>query len=156
MPKFKMPTAKEHLSKDHEEQEHLLRGLARGLETGVPPDELRRRWSLFEHSLLTHVEAEESLLFPVFAQAHRSEMLALRAEHSGIRWATIELSVSIELHTVKKAAIDHLIDLLREHGEHEHRTLHTWLDEDEGISSRRAILEMVARREREQPDKAAE
>jgi iron-sulfur cluster repair protein YtfE (RIC family) len=153
-----MPTAKEHLSKDHQQQEHLLRGLAEALEVGAPPHELRRRWSLFERSLLSHVEAEENVLFPVFAQAHRNEMLALRAEHSGIRWAAIELSVSIELHTVKKAAIDHLLDLLREHGAHEHRTLHVWLDEDEGISSRRAILEMVARRERagDQLDEAAE
>ena len=148
MPKFRMPIAKEHLSKDHEQQASLLRGLARALEARVPPDELRRRWSLFEHSLLSHLEAEESVLFPVFAQAHRSEILALRAEHSGIRWATIELSVSIELHTVKQGAIEHLLELLCAHGEHEQRTLHEWLDEDEGISSRRAILEMVARRER--------
>ena len=141
-----MPTIKERLSKDHEQHERLLQGLAHAVEARVSPENLRRSWLRFERSVLDHLEAEEHSLFSVFSQVHGGEILALRSEHRRIRYAVIELSVSVELHTVKKSAIDSLMSLLREHVEHEDRTLHEWLEKDEGISSRRAILAMLARR----------
>lgn len=141
-----MLTVKERLSKDHEQHERLLQGLADAVEARVSPEDLRRSWVRFERSVLDHLEAEERWLFSVFSQVHGSEILALRSEHRKIRYAIIELSVSVELHTAKKSALDGLMSLLREHTEHEDRTLHEWLEKDEGISSQRAILTMLARR----------
>ncbi|HEY3666825.1 MAG TPA: hypothetical protein VGL19_12520, partial [Polyangiaceae bacterium] len=84
----------------------------------------------------------------VAAQAHRLEIEQLRAEHRQIRQAVVGLSVSIELHTLKKEAIDELIALLRLHNEHEERSLHRWLEQDEGILARRGVLAIRSRRER--------
>jgi hypothetical protein len=141
-----MLTATEYLARDHEEHEQLLCNLVRAMARDISPEEVRAAWLPFEHSLLEHLDAEERSLFCVFTQAHRSEIDALRSEHRRIRYAVIELSVSMELHSVKKAALDDLLALIRAHTVHEHRTLHKWLDEDEGISSRRAVLAMLARR----------
>jgi iron-sulfur cluster repair protein YtfE (RIC family) len=136
------------LSKDHEEHEQLLQALTQSFAASDPPGAVRQRWQAFESSLLEHIDAEERSLFSVFTHTHRREIDTLRAEHRAIRYALIELSVCIELRTVKGSALSALLQLLREHAQHEDRSLHHWLAEDEGISSRRGVLAMNAHRQR--------
>ena len=143
-----MPNIREDLSKDHQEHERTLKKLAEMAESDSSFEGFHRVWVPFERNLLEHLDAEEHSLFCVFAGAHRDEIIALRAEHCRIRYALIELSVCVELHTVKRAAIDDLLNLVREHIEHENRTLHNWLDEDESISSQRGVLAMLSHRAR--------
>ncbi|MEP7051861.1 MAG: hypothetical protein ABJB12_15965 [Pseudomonadota bacterium] len=62
--------------------------------------------------------------------------------------ARSEVSVSLELHTPKGLVIEELQALLRSHSEHERRSLHRWLEQDEGILARRGLMEIRSRRER--------
>jgi hypothetical protein len=136
------------LSQDHEDHEVLLLHLAQALAAKRPAAELRRCWVNFEENLFDHLDTEERTLFAVVEQAHRLELAQLRAEHRQIRQAVIGLSVSIELHTLRTEAIDELRTLLLAHHTHEERSLHRWIETDQGILARRGILATRARRER--------
>jgi len=139
---------KRELLRDHEDHESLLQQLARAIETKRPTAELRHCWVAFEENLFDHLDTEERFLFTVTAQAHRLEIEQLRSEHRQIRQAVIGLSVSIELNTLKKQAIDDLRDLMLAHGAHEERSLHQWLEADEGVMAQRGVLAIRSRRER--------
>jgi hemerythrin len=143
-----MPTIKDDLCRDHEAHERMLVNLVESIDRNTSPKEFRLAWARLEKDLLEHLDAEEHSLFCVFTQAHQHELITLLGEHRRIRHAVIELSVCAALHTIKREALDSLLALLREHTRHEDQTLHKWLDEDEGISSRRGVLAMQARRAR--------
>jgi hemerythrin HHE cation binding domain-containing protein len=142
-----MMDIKRELFRDHEDHESLLEQLARAVEEQQENAALRECWLVFEENLFDHLDTEERYLFTVAAQAHRLEIEQLRAEHRRIRQAVLGLSVSLELHTLKKSAIDELRALLAEHGAHEERSLHHWLEIDEGILALRGVLAIRTRRE---------
>lgn len=121
-------------------QDQLLLQLAEAVDNILPPEELRARWRKFQDSLLGHFDAEERLLFAVFAQGHRAATQRLRAEHRTISQAAAALSASIEQNTLQRSAVEELLSLLRAHTQHEARTLHCWLEQDEGSLARRRVL----------------
>jgi len=136
------------LLQDHADHEELLADLAHAIEARQSGAELRRLWSTFEDNLFDHLDTEERSLFTVAAQAHRLEIEQLRSEHRRIRQAVVSLSVSIELNTLKKQSIEELRQDLRAHSEHEERSLHRWLEADEGVLAYRGVLAIRSRRER--------
>jgi iron-sulfur cluster repair protein YtfE (RIC family) len=138
---------KRELLRDHEDHERQLEQIALALEAKQPTAELHRCWIAFEENLLDHMAAEERYLFAVTAQAHRLEIEQLRTEHRRIRQAVLSLHVWLELNTLKKQAIDELHAELLTHGAHEERTLHRWLEVDEGVMARRGVLAIRRRRE---------
>ena len=139
---------KTELLRDHEDHELLLAKLGQALEARRPTAELRRCWTDFEENLLDHLDTEERYLFSVTAQAHRLEIEQLRAEHRQIRQTVVGLNVSPQLDTLNKQAIDDLRVLLLAHSAHEERSLHRWLEIDEGIMAHRGVLAIRSRRER--------
>lgn len=139
---------RKELSQDHEDHELLLLYLAQAVEAQRPPTELHRCWAAFEENLFEHLETEERALFSVAAQAHRREIEQLQCEHRHIRYAVHALGASIELQTLRKEAIDELRSLLKAHTSREERSLHHWLEVDQGIMARRGVLAIRARRER--------
>jgi len=140
--------AKKELTQDHEDHQALLRDLANSIDANEPGAELRRRWLAFEENLLDHLDTEERALFSVAVQAYRLEIERLRTEHRQIRQVAVGLGVAAELHSLKRPAVDELRDMLRAHNEHEERSLHRWLAEDEGVLARRGVLAIRSRRER--------
>jgi hypothetical protein len=143
-----MLDVKRELHRDHEDHAVLLEQLASALEAKQPMAELRQCWSTFEENLFDHLETEERYLFTVADQAHRLEVAQLRAEHQGIRQTVVRLSVCLELQTLKKQAVEDLRALLLAHSAHEERSLHRWLEVDEGILALRGVLAIRTRRER--------
>jgi iron-sulfur cluster repair protein YtfE (RIC family) len=143
-----MLSTKEQLSEDHEHHERLLLAVGRALATEESPEEVRRRWLPFERNLLEHLDTEENVLFPLFDAAQRDEVIALRAKHREIRYALIEISVSVELHTVKARALQSLLVMLREHARHEESSLHEWIEQEQSVLALRGVLALVSRCER--------
>jgi len=148
MEKGAVTNVKLELSRDHQDHDALLRHLAELVDAKRPPAEIRQCWLEFEENLVDHLETEERSLFSVAVQAHRLEIEKLRAEHRQIRQSLIGVSVSVELCTLKRSAIDELLTLLNAHVEHEERSLHHWLEEDEGILALRGVHAIRSRRER--------
>ena len=146
-----MTNLQQDLLQDHEEHELLLEQLAAALETGRPALELRECWADFEENLFDHMAAEERFLFSVTSQAHRMEIEKLRTEHRQIRQVALGLSAFVELGSLKKEALDELAALLHAHTEHERRSLHLWLEQDEGILAQRGVKAIRSRREHSSP-----
>jgi len=143
-----LTSIQEELSRDHEDHELQLQYLATAIDAKRPLSELREYWADFEENLFDHLATEERALFRVAAQAHRQEIAKLLAEHWQIRQVAAQVSLSLELHQVERPAIEELLALLQAHSAHEQRSLHLWLEQDEGILARRGLLEIRSRRER--------
>ena len=141
-----MTDLKQRLLADHAELEQQLKALARAVEANDAPCDLRECWTGFETSLRDHLDTEERSIFPVVAAAHRPEVEALRAEHRAIRDALAELGLAVELHTLRKAAVDKLIVFLNQHATREDHSLYEWLEQASGSLARRGLLAMFDRR----------
>ncbi|HYP76799.1 MAG TPA: hemerythrin domain-containing protein [Polyangiaceae bacterium] len=139
---------KRELHLDHEDHVALLKQLTRAVELKRDRTHLQRCWEAFQENLLDHIDTEERYLFTATAQAHRLEIEQLRTEHRRIRQAVDALGVLIELDAVDKRSIDELRSLLQEHSAHEERSLHLWLEMDEGVMGHRGVLAIRTRRER--------
>jgi len=129
-----------------DEFEHMLTLIQSFYPPGVGACDLRDCWTGFETSLRDHMDTEERTVFPVVAPAHRPEVEALRAEHRVIRDALAELGLAVELHTLRKAAVDKLIVFLNQHATRENLSLYEWLERASGPRAHRGLLAMFDRR----------
>jgi hemerythrin-like domain-containing protein len=150
-----MSDLKQRLLTDHAELEQQLRALARSVEANDAACDLCQCWTCFESALRDHLDTEERAIFPVVASAHRKEVEALRAEHQLIRKALAELGLAVELHTLRKAAVDELIVFLNQHAARENHTLYDWLVQSSGPSPQRRLLAMFDRRNKSGPSPRA-
>ncbi|HEX2672021.1 MAG TPA: hemerythrin domain-containing protein [Polyangiaceae bacterium] len=144
-PHTKAADIKAHLNSDHRDLEQLLARLTSAIE-GADSSELCEQWTHFEQNLRDHLDTEERCLFPLVAHEHRGEVASLRSEHQHIRQALSELGVAVDLHTLRKAAVDELIVYLREHAQREDRALYRWIERSP--TAERGLRHMFARRAR--------
>lgn len=143
-----MLDVKRELHLDHEDHAALLELLARAVEAKRGQLFLQRCWSAFQENLFDHLDTEERYLFTATVQAHRFEIEQLRSEHRRIRDTVAGLRASIECDALTRPAIDEVRQLLQEHSAHEERSLHRWLEIDEGVMGHRGVLAIRTRRER--------
>jgi hemerythrin-like domain-containing protein len=141
-----MNDLKQRLSADHAELAQQLQALARSVDANDPACDLGQCWADFEASLSDHLDTEERVIFPVVASAHRAEIEALRAEHRLIRKTLSELGVAVELHTLRKAAVDALIAFLKQHAARENDSLYEWLERTPSSGTERGLRAMFERR----------
>jgi hemerythrin-like domain-containing protein len=139
---------KARLLSDHRALETLLAQLTSAIE-GADWSELCEQWTRFEQNLRDHLDTEERSLFPLVAPAHRREVESLRGDHEHIRGALSELGVAVDLHTLRKAAIDELIVYLQEHAQRENHTLYEWVDGS--ATAERGLRHLFERRARWTP-----
>ena len=125
-----MTSVKQQLREDHAQLERRLQRLSDAVDANDTCADLTRIWSDFEANLLDHLGTEERCLFPLVVHKHRAEVEALRAEHRDIRLALNELGVCVELHTLRKQAVDDLIDFLRRHAAREDASLYGWVEKE--------------------------
>ena len=111
------------LLQDHREIDALLRSLSEDA-TGPGGAPLQSTWGQLENRLTCHMEAEERFLLPLIEDAHPTEVRRTRLEHVQIRHLVAELGVAIDLHTARQPAIDALVNVLRDHAQHEDSVLY--------------------------------
>jgi hypothetical protein len=90
------------------------------------PRALCEAWSRFERDLGDHLRFEERELLLPFSKVDSAEAAALRAEHDHIRRLVADLGISADLHTMRAAAADELLQALRAHGKREDGKLYRW------------------------------
>ena len=141
-----MNDLKQRLSADHAELAQQLQALARSVAANDPACDLSQCWADFEASLRDHLDTEERVIFPVVASAHRAEVEELRSEHQLIRRTLTELGLAVELHTLRKAAVDELIAFLNQHAARESDSLYEWLEQSSPSGTQRGLRAMFERR----------
>jgi hemerythrin-like domain-containing protein len=139
-----MSNLRERLLHEHAWLEQALFDLACAAE-GADPSELLHAWSELERGLLQHLDFEEREIFPLVVPFHAKAVDTLRDEHDRVRKLVTELGVRAELHTLRKDAIDDLVEALRRHAEHEDRTLYHWVEEHLPEDTRRHLLGLFAK-----------
>lgn len=135
------------LGKDHERLEGLLKRLSDDAE-GNDWRALQQTWGEFESCLASHLEAEERYLLPLIEGAHLADAEACRAEHGRIRSFVAELGVELDLHAVRKEAVEQFIEFLRDHSRRESSTLYRWGGDTASSDVERRVAGML------RPDKA--
>jgi hemerythrin-like domain-containing protein len=141
-----MTSIKKNLRDDHAQLERRLQRLLNAVDANDSCADLRRIWSGFEANLLDHLGTEERCLFPLVAHEHRTEVEALCAEHRHIRDALTELGICLELHTLRKQAVDELIEFLRQHAAHEDASLYEWVEKKGLTAATAGLFAMFDRR----------
>jgi Hemerythrin HHE cation binding domain len=114
-----------HFSKHYRRLEGLLAEL-RALVLADDPRGLRPFWTAFERELRDHLAAEETCLLPAFGETHANKARSLRQDHAQIKDLLEEIGMRIDLHLVRAKAVDHLIDVLREHTRREDAWMDAW------------------------------
>ncbi|WP_437831761.1 hemerythrin domain-containing protein [Sorangium sp. So ce1153] len=117
------------LHRDHQRLDEVFETLLNRVHAG-DEEAARETWGTFERELLAHMEAEESLLLPLFDRFNPEEAGTIRAEHLGIRAQLAEMGTALELHTLREAKVDNLIRALRQHAAHEEAELYPWADRE--------------------------
>jgi len=69
----------------------------------------------------------------------------LRAEHQQIRHALAELGTRVELHTLRKQAVDELIEFLRQHAAREDHSPYEWAERKDEPLPWRGLFAMFER-----------
>jgi iron-sulfur cluster repair protein YtfE (RIC family) len=82
------------------------------------------KWVEIEASLMNHMQAEETFLFPVLKQVDMQEALALQGEHQAIRNTFTEIGTGVVIAT--SPITPHFAQLLRSHTKRESELLYAW------------------------------
>jgi len=124
---------------------HALQELSTRLNCALECDDsadIRDVWTQFERIVRDQIDTEERFIFPLVSSAHRSEVEELRLQHEHILCALGELGTLADLHALRKASVDELIQYLLEHSSREE--LYEWLGDHALI--RGGSMAMFARR----------
>jgi hypothetical protein len=109
----------------HRELEAACRTLPASASTESPLA-LGKRYRMFEHAVLEHLSAEETLVLPDFAARAPTGARAIQIHHAAIRKLLLQLGVEVELGAVRLETVANLIDALRAHAAHEDASMYPW------------------------------
>jgi len=107
-------------------------------------DDVRAFWSELDHGLLSHMEAEERHVLPVFVHVDADEARAILREHGLLRELLLELGVAVDLHQLRYGRGVELVGLLLRHAEREEQLLYRWADEHLGPDIVQAVKQRTA------------
>lgn len=117
-----------YLTRSHTYLRELLSRLLAAMAANAR-DDVRTLWNELDHGLLSHMEAEERFVLPVFARLDPEEARALLREHGKIREQLLLLGVAVDLHYVRYEASRELATLLERHASREGSLLYRWAEE---------------------------
>jgi hemerythrin-like domain-containing protein len=118
---------RDRLAADHVRLSALFEDVLRRLALD-DRDETRAAWSEFEHGLTAHLDAEDALMLPAFAESEPEEAAAIRAEHEKIRAKLLELGVAVDLHFIRADIAADFVQQLREHAAREDAMMYRWAE----------------------------
>lgn len=111
------------LTADHEALEERFDAMLEEMRAGTERDQ-SAEFTRFEEALLSHFDAEEKHLLPIF-EAHDPDLAAvIRNEHDEIRRRLRELGIGVDLRTVREETFRELVQLLRDHAAREETFYH--------------------------------
>jgi hypothetical protein len=127
------------LSQDHQELAALLERLSQAAEAS-DRQALTATWAELEPRVIRHMEAEERYLLPLVEADHPAQAKRTLLEHAQIRDLIAELGVAVELHAVRSADIQALIELLRAHSQREDEELYVLAGNKASVAVEHRIL----------------
>jgi hemerythrin-like domain-containing protein len=119
----------QRLRREHARLSIVLDDLLERFTDGNQRD-LRAAWSEFEQRLVAHLDFEDRVILPAFANIDPVETQALRGEHLRLRTVLAELGVGVDLHLVQLEPARQFADWLREHAHREDVLLYRWVDSE--------------------------
>ncbi|MEW5742735.1 MAG: hemerythrin domain-containing protein [Myxococcota bacterium] len=125
---------------DHRELEALFQRLLDAFAANARED-TQALWTELQHRLISHLEAEEQLLFPHFAAVNPAEVEALKEEHRQLRRQLDELGVGVDLKLVRAEVAKAFIEALEAHACREDALLYQWADEAADAATRRTLAQ---------------
>lgn len=116
---------------EHAEMEGALQRLLAAYESG-DVEVARTAFREFDKRLSAHLQMEDDLLLPAFADFDRAEADELSAQHRAIRAKVDELVIGSDLHLTRLPAVRELAVALRTHAMREDQILYRWIDRTYG------------------------
>ena len=142
-----MDAIRNQLAADHRVLDDLFRSLLHDVQV-LSHHDLQRVWCELEHRLISHMDVEEQLLFPLADASHRGAVTRARTDHVHIRGLVCALGLAIESGTASESAIRELIGTLHAHADREDRALYQFACDQASVAAQyrvAATLRMAAR-----------
>ena len=137
-----MTTIRDAFHQDHQRLDGLFEDLLNRVHAGDAAA-IREAWTAFEHGLLTHMEAEERDMIPIFRRHDPVEAAAIVEDHAKIRSLLAELGVKLEIHTLREEKVEGLVAFLRAHAAREDAALYLWVDSELPEAPKASIVERL-------------
>ncbi len=128
------------------EHHQRLQGLFDTLENRMHAGDFQaadEAWTELDKGLLTHLEAEEETMLPVFDRVDPAEAAAIRAEHAKMRALFAELGVGMELHILREDQLRETLGFIRDHAVREEALLYRWADRELPETSATTVIERL-------------
>jgi hemerythrin-like domain-containing protein len=106
------------LAADHRVLDDLFARLVHDVSV-LSHGDLQIVWCELEHRLLSHMDVEEQVLWPLLEEGHRAALDGARSDHARIRGAVNALGAAVELRTVRESDLKELMRFLHHHAERE-------------------------------------
>jgi hypothetical protein len=102
-------------------------------------------WTDLERRLFSHLEFEETQLFPLLVGSYPGEVQQLLDDHQRLRHLVGELGIGCDLHTLNQRGVEQLMQALDEHAGREDANLYRWLDEAVPVDTRRHLMDLFVK-----------
>lgn len=130
------------LPEHHRAIERVCRDLVADTYAGDPLA-LVAQYRRFEQAVLEHLAAEESAILPAYEKHAPADAQAIRDDHAAIRDQLFRIAMEVELHLVRAATVNAMMEKLRTHAEHEDAGLYPWAQEHLTPPARSRLLERI-------------
>lgn len=134
------PPLRTFMLADHERLTRTLAELWGALEHAPVTPALTEAWLAFERSLLTHMEAEEKLLFPSLEEHHAATLHTLRLEHLRLRALIHTPGLVEDLRRLRGPEGRELVVLLSVHARREDECLYQHAAAELSDDAQRALV----------------
>lgn len=132
------------LTSDHAKLEGRFDAILEEMQSGNAPGQTAE-WTQFEEAVLSHFDAEEKYLLPIFEAHDPDSATVIRNEHEEIRKAIRELGLGVDLRTVREQTVRELVQKLRAHAAHEEK-LYRFADREASDDIARSVLDRLRMR----------
>ena len=112
---------------------------------GDDPRELIASWRELETELLDHMAAEEEIILASYAKHAPEDAQRIAADHARLREIASALGLEVELHAIRIARLEKLVDALHTHGLHEDTAMYPWAQANLGEVAQHALVARLAR-----------
>ena len=85
-------------------------------------------WNALEAALLDHMDAEEEVILPAYAQHAPEDARQIRADHERLRALLAPIGIEVELHEIRIARLRALVGVLEAHALDEDIGMYPWAE----------------------------
>jgi hypothetical protein len=109
------------------------------------PPTLVADYHCFERAVVEHMVIEERDLLPAYTAYDPADARSIRQQHRELRELLDRIGLDVELHRVRAAQLEQLLEVVQRHIAHEEATLYPWAQVNIGLDAKHELFDRLTR-----------